>query len=153
MTDTNTQKRQIFLDLLQDNFSVYIHLDPRHRGVIVPTQFLKQPQLVLQVGLNMPVPIPDLEDQEAGICCTLSFSGKPHYCFIPYEAIWALLNDERTSPSKVWEDDVPDEVRTQAQKQKHQDEVKTLKVVHSNPFSTDRTQQTKPRPTHLRLVK
>ena len=40
--------------------SVFIHLDPRKASVLVPARLRLQPQVVLQVGLDMPVPIPDL---------------------------------------------------------------------------------------------
>ena len=53
-------KKEVALALLERS-SVYVHLDPRQPPVVVPPWFKKQPQLVLQIGLNMPVPIPDLE--------------------------------------------------------------------------------------------
>ena len=50
-------KKEVALALLERQ-SVSVHLDPRATGVVVPAWFKRQPQLVLQVGLNMPVPIP-----------------------------------------------------------------------------------------------
>ena len=50
-------KKEVFLALLEGP-SVFIHLDPRRQGVVVPAGFQRQPQLVLQVGRHMAVAIP-----------------------------------------------------------------------------------------------
>lgn len=104
-------KRDVALKLLEES-SLFIHLDPRADGVSVPPWFKKQPQLVLQVGLNMAVPIPDLEVTEKGISCTLSFSRQPHWCFMPWEAVFALVGDD--GRGMVWPEDVPAEVARQS---------------------------------------
>jgi stringent starvation protein B len=107
-------KKDVALALLQ-NTMLYLHLDPRHADVKVPPWFKRQAQLVLQIGLNMPVPIPDLMVDDAGISCTLSFSRTPHFCSIPWAAIYALVGDD--GRGMVWPDDVPPEVAAQAQAQ------------------------------------
>lgn len=101
-------KREVALVLLQSANSVYVHLDPRHAEVMVPTWFRKQPQLVLQVGLNMAVPIVDLDVGEEALSCTLSFNRAPHYCFIPWDAVYALVDPD--GRGMVWPDSVPPEV-------------------------------------------
>lgn len=95
---------------------MYIHLDPRAETVQVPAWFKKQPQLVLQVGLNMPVPIRDLNVDDSGISCTLSFSRSPFFCVIPWAAVFALVGEN--GQAMVWAEDVPAEVAAQAQAQK-----------------------------------
>ena len=95
---------------------VFVHLDPRREGVIVPTWFKNQPQLVLQLGLNMAVPIPDLEVGDDAITCTLSFSRQRHFCRLPWSAIYALLGDD--ARGMVWPEDVPSEVAAQSRAQK-----------------------------------
>jgi stringent starvation protein B len=105
-------KKDVALALLERS-QVFIHLDPRQKGVVVPTQFRKQPQLVLQIGLEMPIPIPDLEIDDAGIGCTLSFNRAPFHCSLPWSAIFALVGDD--GRGMVWPDDVPPEVSSQAQ--------------------------------------
>ena len=105
-------KKDVALALLERS-QVFIHLDPRQKGVVVPTQFRKQPQLVLQIGLEMPIPIPDLEIDDAGIGCTLSFNRAPFHCSIPWTAIFALVGDD--GRGMVWPEDVPPEVSSQAQ--------------------------------------
>jgi stringent starvation protein B len=103
-------KKAVALDLLERT-SVFVHLDPRRPGVIVPLVFAKQPQLVLQIGLNMAIAIPDLEVNDSGISCTLSFNRRPHLCRLPWSAIYALIGQE--GGGMVWPEDVPPEVVAQ----------------------------------------
>ena len=103
-------KKAVALDLLERT-SLFVHLDPRRPGVIVPLVFAKQPQLVLQIGLNMAIAIPDLEVNETGISCTLSFNRRPHFCRLPWSAIYALIGQE--GGGMVWPEDVPAEVVAQ----------------------------------------
>ncbi len=90
---------------------MFIHLDPRRPDVLVPRGFMGQPQLVLQVGLNMAIPIPDLKIDEVGISCTLSFNRSPFWCRIPWTAIYALVGED--GRGGVWPDDVPPEIQQQ----------------------------------------
>ena len=105
-------KKEVALALLERS-SVYIHLDPRQTAVVVPPWFKKQPQLVLQVGLNMPVPIADLRLDDDGMSCTLSFSRTPFFCVVPWSSVFAMMGDDNRG--MVWPDDVPVEVARQAQ--------------------------------------
>jgi len=105
-------KKAVALDLLERT-SVFVHLDPRRPGVIVPPGFMKQPQLVLQVGLNMAISIPDLDVTEEGITCTLSFNKRPHFCSLPWSSIYALIGEQ--GGGMVWPEDVPPEVVSQQQ--------------------------------------
>ena len=107
-------KREVMLALLAET-SVFVHLDPRGPSVRVPPWFKNQPQLVLQVGLNMAVQIPDLDVGEQGISCTLSFSRRPFFCSIPWSAVFGLVGDN--GPGLVWPDDVPAEIASQVQAQ------------------------------------
>ncbi len=92
---------------------MFIHLDPRRPDVLVPKGFMGQPQLVLQVGLNMAIPIPDLHIDEVGISCTLSFNRSPFWCRIPWSAIYALVGED--GRGGVWAEDVPPEIQQQKQ--------------------------------------
>jgi hypothetical protein len=105
-------KKEVALALLERS-SVFVHLDPRQTTVIVPPWFKKQPQLVLQVGLNMSVRIPDLRVDEDGMTCTLSFNRTPFYCVVPWSSVFAMIDDD--GRGMVWPDDVPAEVARQAQ--------------------------------------
>jgi stringent starvation protein B len=104
------RKQAVALDLLERT-SVFVHLDPRRPGVVVPQGFLKQPQLVLQIGLNMAIAIPDLEVGEEGISCTLSFNKRPQFCRLPWSSIYALIGEQ--GGGMVWPEDVPPEVVSQ----------------------------------------
>lgn len=114
-------KKDVAMALLKGP-SVYVHLDPRQDSVIVPKWFKKQPQLVLQVGMNMAVPIQDLELGEEGITCTLSFNRSPFWCCMPWSAIYALVGED--GRGMIWPEDVPAELAAKQQKP-------VLKVVDS----------------------
>jgi stringent starvation protein B len=106
-------KKEVALALLERS-SVYVHLDPRQGSVSVPSWFKKQPQLVLQVGLNMPVPIKDLQLDDDGMSCTLSFSRSPFFCVVPWSSVFAIIGCD-DGRGMVWPDDVPAEVAHQAE--------------------------------------
>lgn len=100
-------KKDVALELLRRT-SLFIHLDPRLPGVMVPEWFKKQPQLVLQVGFNMAVPIRDLTVDDEGISGTLSFNRSPFFCHVPWASIFALMGDNHRG--MVWPDFVPPEI-------------------------------------------
>jgi hypothetical protein len=106
-------KKDVVLALLEAD-DVYIHLDPRKDEVRVPKWFKQQPHLVLQIGLNMPVPITDLEVSDDSVSCTLSFNRSPFFCLIPWRAVYALVGAD--GRAMVWPDDIPPEVAAQAAK-------------------------------------
>ena len=108
---------------LLEQASMYIHLDPRAGSVQVPASFKNQPQLVLQVGLNMAVAIPDLHVDDQGLSCTLSFNRTPFFCMIPWPAVFALVGEN--GQAMVWAEDVPAEVAAQAQAQKAPEKPRT----------------------------
>jgi stringent starvation protein B len=103
-------KKDVMTALLERS-SVFIHLDPRHEEVRVPAWFKKQPQLVLQVGLNMAVSIPDLDVADDAVTCTLSFNRSPFFCYIPWAAIFALVAED--GKGMLWPNDIPKEVAAQ----------------------------------------
>jgi stringent starvation protein B len=107
-------KKEVALALLErsNDRGIYVHLDPRRTGVTVPPWFKKQPQLVLQIGLNMAIPIPDLRLDDDGMRCTLSFSGSPFYCVVPWSVVFAIVGDD--ARGMVWPEDVPVEISRQA---------------------------------------
>ena len=105
-------KKEVALALLERS-SVYVHLDPRQNAVVVPPWFKRQPQLVLQIGLNMPMPIPDLRLDDDGLSCTLSFNRSPFFCVVPWASVFAMVGED--GRGMVWPDDVPAEVARQAQ--------------------------------------
>lgn len=113
MTPRLPPKKDVAIALLERS-SVFIHLDPRREKVAVPPWFKKRPQLVLQIGLNMPVPIRDLNVDEECISCTLSFNRSPFFCWVPWDAIYALVGED--GRGMVWPEDIPPEVAAQTPK-------------------------------------
>ena len=104
-------KKDVALAFLERS-SVYVHLDPRPASVIVPPRFKTQPKLILQVGLNMALPILNLRVDDEGMGCTLSFDRKPFFCVVPWASVFAMVGDD--GRAMVWPDDVPAEVTLQA---------------------------------------
>jgi stringent starvation protein B len=111
-------KKDVALALLEHS-TVYIHLDPRPEAVHVPPWFKKQPQLVLQIGLNMAIPIRDLRLDDEAVSCTLSFNRSPFFCRIPWKSVFALIGEDRRG--MVWPGDVPPEVAVQVEAQARRD--------------------------------
>lgn len=107
MTQLLPPKKEVALALLERS-SVDVYLDPRAKGVVVPPQFRKEPRLILKIGLNMPVPIPDLRLDEESMSCTLSFNRSPFYCVVPWSSVFAMVGED--GRGMVWPDDVPQEL-------------------------------------------
>jgi hypothetical protein len=107
-------KREVMMSLLSKS-SVYVHLDSRGTGVSVPPKFRGQPQLVLQIGLNLAVPIRDLSIDDEGFSCTLSFSRQPYFCVVPWGSVFAMVDESQRA--MVWPDDVPTELAAALQSQ------------------------------------
>jgi len=106
-------KKEVANALLQGP-SVYVHLDPRRDGVTVPNWFKNQPQLVLQLGLNMALPIHDLDVSDDGISGTLSFNRRPFWCMLPWTAVFGLVGED--GRGMIWPEDVPTELAAQHQR-------------------------------------
>jgi hypothetical protein len=113
-------KKDVALALLQ-MADVYIHLDPRREHVVVPPWLANKAPLILQVGLNMPVPIPDLDVDDECISCTLSFNRSPFWCRLPWPSIYALVSAGEERRGMVWPEDVPAELADQFQRAKAQE--------------------------------
>jgi hypothetical protein len=88
--------------------SLFVHLDPREDGVELPEVLRNEPHLMLQLGLDLPVPIPDLRVDARGISGTLSFARAPFRCVIPWHAVYAICGED--GRGMVWPDSMPLEV-------------------------------------------
>lgn len=106
--DERPSKRDAFLAFLGEG-GVFLHLDARRGGVVVPPTFRGEPHLVLQYARNMPIPIPDLEITEDGISATLSFARQPHQTFVPWSAVYVVACAD--SRGILYEEDVPPDVK------------------------------------------
>jgi len=101
--------KRAIAEALLERGSVFIHLDPRFEGAQVPPFMRSQPQVVLQIGLNMPIPIYDLVVDDDGVAATLSFSRTPHYCFVPWDSVFALVGDD--GRGRVFIESMPSEIK------------------------------------------
>jgi hypothetical protein len=95
--------------------SVFVHLDPRIESVLVPEWLKRQPQLVLQVGLDMQVPIPDLRMDDVGVFGTLSFNRTAFTCVVPWEAVFAVVGDD--GRGMVWPGSMPREIAAEVERE------------------------------------
>jgi stringent starvation protein B len=140
-------KKDVALALLEQS-TVFVHLDPRREEVRVPPWFKKEHQLVLQIGLNMTIPIRDLDVGEDALSCTLSFNRSPHFCRIPWSSVFALVGEN--GRGMVWPDDVPPEVAAQAARQQAKEKPKLHAVAEERPAPRAPAQLEVPKPAKAR---
>lgn len=114
MTTKPPPKRDVMLALLEQAESVFVNFDPRRDGVVVPPHLKRQPRVVLQYGLNMRIPIPDLDVGEEGIGATLSFDRMPTWTFVPWSAVFAIISQDQRG--MLWEADLPREIEAEHKK-------------------------------------
>lgn len=112
--DTSPSKLDVARALLLKG-TAFVHLDPRLEDVVVPPWFKNQPQLVLQVGIDMPVPIRDLRVDDVGVLATLSFKGSPYTCHVPWESVFALVGDD--GKGMMWPASMPTEVAEEVERE------------------------------------
>ena len=122
--------------------SVFIHLDPRADGVLVPPHLAAQPHLVLQIGLDLAVPIPDLRVDGEGIYGTLSFNRSPFTVTVPWGSVFALADDQ--GRAMVWPDSLPEELRAEVEREMGVRPPRGLRVVAGE----DGAAETEPEPVH-----
>ncbi len=91
--------------------SIFVHLNPKapnSGGLTIPARLMNQPQVVLQFGYDMPVPIDDLSVDDDGISGTLSFRGLPFWCYVPWTCVFAVVNE--AANGQVWKEVIPESV-------------------------------------------
>jgi stringent starvation protein B len=98
-------KRQTLLQYLQRGVAM-VHLDARRSGVIVPPQYARDAHL--RLNLSYRYAIPDFEIDDRRIQATLSFSGAPFQCTLPWESIFGITS--HAGDGQVWPEDLPTEV-------------------------------------------
>jgi stringent starvation protein B len=101
-------KRGVVEQLLEQG-AVLVHVDARREEVAVPTRFRGDPKLVLRFGYGLSPAIVDLAVDERGISGTLTFSGQPFHCELPWTAVYAAVV-EGAQKGMVWPEDIPDVV-------------------------------------------
>jgi stringent starvation protein B len=98
-------KKQTLLQYLQRGVTM-VHLDARRPGVIVPSQYTTDAHL--RLNLSYRYSIPDFEIDDRHIQATLSFSGSPFQCILPWESIFGITS--HAGDGQVWPEDLPTEV-------------------------------------------
>jgi stringent starvation protein B len=100
-------KPEVIRLFLEHEGRVMLCLDATRKDVDVPRRFATDVGLRLILNKSMPQPIyinPDAVESE------LRFGGIPHYCVIPYDALWAVYNPEK-GQGMLWPESMPDPVR------------------------------------------
>lgn len=88
-----------------------VQFDATREGVVVPRHLQGKVDLVFEIGLDMPRPIPDLKIDEDGISGTLSFGGYGLiYCYVPWAAVFGVSSIVSDAVA-VWLNDAPGEVQ------------------------------------------
>jgi stringent starvation protein B len=101
------EKREYFA--LQLNAGVTsLHLDPRCPGVQVPLRFAELEWLILNYSYRYGVR--DFAFDDDAVFASLTFAGQPFPCRVPWKAVFAITDEARTE-GRVWEDDLPEEMR------------------------------------------
>jgi stringent starvation protein B len=142
--------------------SLFVHLDPRVDTVAVPQSYRSEPQLVLQIGFDMPVPIRDLEVDADGIYGTLSFNRSPFTCRVQWDAVFALAGDD--GRGMVWPESMPEEISQEIEREAGREppppvveERPSLRVLPALDEDAESTPSSPPkpgeRPPYLKVVK
>jgi hypothetical protein len=101
----STSPQEVLEGLLEKG-TVYLHVNPDTEGVSVPERLKAQPSVILQIGYDMSIPIPDLHIDDTGVCATLSFSRSPFLCKLPWSSIFAMVSDD--GKALLWPQNIPD---------------------------------------------
>ncbi|MBF0189309.1 MAG: hypothetical protein HQL50_15400 [Magnetococcales bacterium] len=105
-------KPELIRYLLESEGRVMLYLDATHTGVEAPRRFRNDIGLRLILNRTMPHPI---EFKEHAIESELRFGGIPHYCILPYDAIWGALNPD-TGNGTLWPESMPEPIRKNYQR-------------------------------------
>ncbi len=153
METLNKKKYDFLLHLLEEGDAM-VCLDARLPEVDVPADHKNNSSLNLIFNLNFKRPI---EITEAAIATTLAFNGRPHKCWLPLEAVWAIY-DPNMKNGQVWEESIPEDMNLADQvlvppAEKSAPALKTVKK--SSPPPAAPGPETKPKRdrSHLRVIK
>jgi len=109
--DASAPDKRRTVEQLLTRGPVLVHVDARRAEVSVPSRFRADPSLVLRFGYNLTPAISDLTVDDDAIAGTLSFSGQPFRCILPWTAVYAAMV-EGEQRGTVWPEDVPEDVLT-----------------------------------------
>jgi len=89
--DASAPDKRRTLEALLTRGPVLVHVDARRAEVQVPSRFRADPSLVLRFGYGLTPVIADLVVDENAIQGTLTFSGQPFHCVLPWTAVYAAM--------------------------------------------------------------
>ncbi len=152
MEDLNKEKYDFLLSLLSEGDAM-VCLDARLPDVMVPKAYKTDPSLNLIFNLNFRRPI---DIQKEGIYVTLSFSGRPHKCEIPFTAIWAIY-EPKMKKGQVWEECLPKDINLSDQilnkSQPRKADRPTLPTLEGKKSKSTGPKEGKRDRSHLRVIK
>jgi stringent starvation protein B len=99
-------KKQTLISYLRRGVAM-VHLDARRPGVVVPQRYIGDAHLRLNLSFRYAIPDFDIDDRR--IQATLSFSGQPFQCILPWEAVFGITSSA-SGDGQVWPEDLPVEV-------------------------------------------
>jgi hypothetical protein len=140
-------KHELLASLLRHS-SVFVTLDGRAPGVELPEWLRADAAVVLQLGYDLAIPIPDLAIDERGFSATLSFRRVPFAVRVPWAAVFAFADDE--GHQAVFPEDVPADLAAPAPPG-DADAVAPAPADAATPAGSAPGKP--PRPSHLKLVK
>ncbi|MBF0611012.1 MAG: hypothetical protein G8345_22260 [Magnetococcales bacterium] len=100
-------KMEVVKYFLEKEGRVMLCVDASFPGVEVPRRFAGDKGLRLILSVRMPQPI---EIGSETIESELRFNGIPHYCILPYGAMWGAYNPD-SGHGLFWPADMPLEIR------------------------------------------
>jgi stringent starvation protein B len=115
MSVRSPEKRQTLLAFLSRGVAM-VHLDARQPGVLVPEQFKSDAHL--RLNLSYRYGLPEFEVGDEQIVATLSFSGRPFHCVLPWDAVFAVTSSG-TAEGQVWPEDLPTDAERSFAQQQH----------------------------------
>ncbi|MBF0178279.1 MAG: hypothetical protein HQL63_15750 [Magnetococcales bacterium] len=108
MTDNqHISKGEVIRTLLEREGRVMLCVDATCKGVEVPRRFASDTELRLILNVKMPQSI---EIGQKSLESELRFGGIPHYCIIPYEALWGAFNPD-SGQGMLWPEAMPEAIR------------------------------------------
>ncbi len=100
-----TYSKQGVMTRLIAHGQVIVHFDPAHKDTTVPEHLRPASSVCFAYGYNLVVPIPDLAITEHGISATLSFNRRPQYTFVPWDAVFSMVDCD--GEIRLWPESIP----------------------------------------------
>jgi hypothetical protein len=98
----NVHPREALKVFLRMFPTVRIGIKSNHPDCKLPGHLRTQEGCTLIVGLKCQIHIPDLRATQLGLYCTLSFAGKRHECYIPWDAFLGVANENDHKQGLHW---------------------------------------------------